>query len=413
MILKVAFLDVFHGDGAVITFDENDKTRCIVVDGGEVTEAAFRLNAWLRHQGVRHIDLLVATHIDSDHINGLVNLLQQYSAAAGDWNGGHAPCIGTYWGPLPDPDRVGRSPTVAPAAGAGGFSLLSVPEVAFIAESVEQNQTLNKLVAQRIANPMQMHYPSLADLPDTGLFDSVEIDFLSPDQQVPDTEVEGKALAWQSALDLDEGAAGAGTGASLPQTVEELEALVRANAVRVAAIADRDANNQSIVFRLRPRSGAGSGWSFLFSGDAQQDAWGMMLGRHPAERLRARVLKVPHHGSHLNGITAEAVAAIAPEYLVISTGQKHGLPEAETLNLLQGGSPRKLFCTERNNSLAKPGACRAKAACPRRTKQDFRSLLFEVDTVTGEAQTHLFSVGPHAGKVSWLAGVIWCPETHW
>lgn len=410
MILKVAFLDIYHGDCEVITFDEGGRPRCIVVDGGESRDSAFRLNAWLRHEEVRTIDLLVATHIDADHVNGLVNLLERFSSGSDDWNQGRSPCIEHYWGPLPDPDWTPHTHTMpATEVGLAGFSLLSVAEVAFVAESVRQNQSLARLVRERMVSLANMRYPSLVNPPDTDLFQQVEIGFLSPDRQIVDTAVQRKALSWENTLELE----GEVPEEALPSTIAELEALVRANAARAAEIADRDANNQSIVFRLRPKGDGGTAWSFLFTGDAQQDAWNMMLDRHQPEDLQARVLKVPHHGSHRNGIIPEALNAINPEYCVVSVGQKHGLPHAETLNLLRGTGERSLFCTERNNSRSKRGPCGQKSACPRRTKRQFRSLLMEVDTETDQAQFHLFTITPTRGRVSWKPGPIWCPETQW
>ncbi|NLE76535.1 MAG: MBL fold metallo-hydrolase, partial [Chloroflexi bacterium] len=366
MILQAAFLDVFHGDCAVITFEDRGQTRCIVVDGGETKEAAFRLNAWLRHQGVRVIDLLVATHIDADHVNGLVHLLASYSQDEDHWNGGQPACIRHYWGPLPDP--LWQPPVRSP--GPSGWDPLDLPEVSFIAESVSQNQSLARLVREHMAEAAALVHPSLAEPPSGPLFDSVALDLLSPDRQVPDTVVGRVPFRWSDAVGLV-----AASGAPLPEDPARLEELARAGTLFAAAMADRDANNQSIVFRLRPADTGSPAWSFLFTGDAQQEAWEMMLQEHPAERLAARVLKAPHHGSYRNGITPEALAVVTPQVAVISAGQKHGLPDAEMLNLLRGSGEGLLFCTERNNDRRHRGPCGQKALCPRRTKRQFRSLL--------------------------------------
>ena len=47
MILTVAFLDIFHGDCAVVTFEEKGRKACIVIDGGEKRDAARRLADYL------------------------------------------------------------------------------------------------------------------------------------------------------------------------------------------------------------------------------------------------------------------------------------------------------------------------------------------------------------------------------
>lgn len=70
--LQVAFLDVGQGDSALIVFP-NGKT--MLIDGGE-TDQGRVLVGKLRRLGVRQIDWLVATHPHSDHIGGLIHVLQ-------------------------------------------------------------------------------------------------------------------------------------------------------------------------------------------------------------------------------------------------------------------------------------------------------------------------------------------------
>ncbi len=125
MDFDVAFLDIGHGDCTVITFTEPDTTspdgerrRCIVIDGGDegnkgvqglqpdAPNAAWRLAEYLKAREVRSIDLLIGTHIDADHIGGLLTFLKDHTAKTdgqGDyfWNNRVA-CIGQYWGPSRD-----------------------------------------------------------------------------------------------------------------------------------------------------------------------------------------------------------------------------------------------------------------------------------------------------------------------
>lgn len=72
--LQVAFLDVGQGDCALITFP-NGKT--MLIDGGEVRQGATLVGK-LRQLGVRQIDWLVATHPHSDHIGGLIRVLNTF-----------------------------------------------------------------------------------------------------------------------------------------------------------------------------------------------------------------------------------------------------------------------------------------------------------------------------------------------
>ena len=80
MYLKVSFLDVYHGDCAVIILEKSSGKSCIVIDGGETLAAAERLSTYLKSEEIEIIDLLIGTHIDADHINGLKYLLDRNSS---------------------------------------------------------------------------------------------------------------------------------------------------------------------------------------------------------------------------------------------------------------------------------------------------------------------------------------------
>jgi hypothetical protein len=402
MRFEFAFLDIGHGDCTVITFPERGRLFCIVVDGGQTQKAARRLATYLKATGAETIDLLVVTHIDADHIGGIIQLLKHESNGARDWNRGVERCIRRYWGPLPSrtwagtervPESIEREVTLGARS--------------FVMESVAQNQELAQLLEQRL-EPGGASYPSLED-PPAQPFTNLHIELLSPDIQVPDAEIEAVAL--------DSGLLIPAPGEMLPSTVAELERIVAARAEEAARIADRNANNQSIVFRAAPRTEAGelSQWSFLLTGDAEEEAWQMMRG-HPevAQRLPTAVLKLPHHGSALNGIDKESFDLISPTRCVNSSGQKHGLPDTETLNLVRNNERSELFCTERNNNRAKQGPCLAKDRCPRRTEARYKSVRFTVDTATDSCQVRAFNIDVARSQVrDVLRDVIWCPETSW
>jgi competence protein ComEC len=76
--LEVVFLDVGQGDGAFLRFP-NGKT--MVIDAGtrssRFDNGARVVVPFLRHHNVRRVDVVVATHPHSDHIGGLVALLEQ------------------------------------------------------------------------------------------------------------------------------------------------------------------------------------------------------------------------------------------------------------------------------------------------------------------------------------------------
>jgi competence protein ComEC len=68
--LTVYFIDVGQGDSIFIDTSGLD----VLVDGGTRTVGVAVVN-FLQNLGVDHIDLLVATHMDADHIGGLIAVL--------------------------------------------------------------------------------------------------------------------------------------------------------------------------------------------------------------------------------------------------------------------------------------------------------------------------------------------------
>lgn len=97
----VSFLDVGQGDAVLI---RTPAGRHILVDGGGTLRFEKPGSEWRRRsdpfevgkdvvapllmkRGVRHLDLIVATHLDTDHIGGLAAVLDAIPADALLWNG--------------------------------------------------------------------------------------------------------------------------------------------------------------------------------------------------------------------------------------------------------------------------------------------------------------------------------------
>ena len=80
--LQITFLDVGQGDGALVEFPNG---RTMVVDGG-IRSTHFDngervLVPFLRQRNIRHVDIVVASHPHSDHVGGLVYLLEQFEVS--------------------------------------------------------------------------------------------------------------------------------------------------------------------------------------------------------------------------------------------------------------------------------------------------------------------------------------------
>lgn len=71
--LEVHFLDV--GQGASVLFRQGDHT--MILDGGDRSASSFVV-AYLKKLGIKTVDVMIATHYDADHINGLVGVLNAF-----------------------------------------------------------------------------------------------------------------------------------------------------------------------------------------------------------------------------------------------------------------------------------------------------------------------------------------------
>lgn len=89
-------------------------------------------------------------------------------------------------------------------------------------------------------------------------------------------------------------------------------------------------NDQSLVYRFEYGK-----VSFMFTADQQEGAETGVLEKLSAKDLDVTVLKVGHHGSE-GSTTDEFLAALSPQYAVISCGENtYGHPHKEVLDRLQ------------------------------------------------------------------------------
>ena len=75
--LVINFLDIGQGDAILITTPQG---RDIIIDGGPDNTLIYKLGKYLPFYD-RQIDLMVLTHPDSDHLVGLVEVLNRYQVS--------------------------------------------------------------------------------------------------------------------------------------------------------------------------------------------------------------------------------------------------------------------------------------------------------------------------------------------
>ena len=76
-MIRLEMLPAAHGDCLWIEYGTRQQTHRILIDGGPAhTYPALRERILHLPAGQRHFELLVITHIDGDHIEGVIRLLQ-------------------------------------------------------------------------------------------------------------------------------------------------------------------------------------------------------------------------------------------------------------------------------------------------------------------------------------------------
>ena len=297
MLLHV--LPARHGDALWLTYGPKGRNR-ILIDGGPRSKETTRLVRRLLEDDPPGVELLVVSHIDADHITGVLDILgdRGVSLQPGDvWFNGwqHLPTdvLGAKQGEqlthaisrrgLPWNRAFGVGPVVAPGEGPlprvtmpGGLSLtLLSPTPAELAAL--------KPVWKR-------------EVEKAGLVPGVVAE---PQPTAPD-------LLGEHRLDLPD-------LARRPFRSDHSEA----NGASIAMLAEYE------------------GKSLLLTGDAHAAVLEAQLGRLAVERMVDRiqvdVVKLPHHGSRYN-LSADLVSLIDCERWVFSTnGSVFSHPDPETV----------------------------------------------------------------------------------
>lgn len=78
----ITLLNVGDADAMIVSLDKGNQNLIMVVDGGKPSDYALKvkpaLMALLNEKGKEGPDIVVATHYDSDHIGGLIPLVDDY-----------------------------------------------------------------------------------------------------------------------------------------------------------------------------------------------------------------------------------------------------------------------------------------------------------------------------------------------
>lgn len=306
-VLKVNFVDVQQGDGAVV---ETPDGKIVLIDGGDNKLFARYLAARFRRhtpEKPQQIDCIVVTHGDADHFSGLTKILETEQHEEMRKRLFMQPQRVYHNGIVKRPsdrkekEMLGPTRTTADGVFLTGLedNLLSVPDTEMNGPFLKWKQALKTYHKRSKVQFRRLEFgdESAFDFLDT---EGLQIDVLGPIT----TEVAGKpALKF-----LGKPPKGPRVGhESLDVGEEPFKGFSASHTI----------NGHSVVLRIRY-----GGFSYLFCGDLNDESGRFLVREHNKGdvSLRAEVLKVPHHGSA--DFSGAFLQAVSPVVSVVSSGDE-------------------------------------------------------------------------------------------
>jgi beta-lactamase superfamily II metal-dependent hydrolase len=341
MKLKLEALQAADGDCLLLHHEKNGATTRVLVDGGSKGIYSKVLRKRLDQlRGVDPLDLrmLMVSHIDADHVTGLVDMFRTMTRE--DEDTGEPFCrIRTLWFNSFEQLTGGRAAAVQSSA--VGAALTGVvpaglePWTKAVVASVQQGSDLRNYAAQLGIPLNQGAGGALVKAPKTGLkkvkiADGLTFTVLGPN----DEQLDALDDEWQKAKLKPTPSAQAAD--FLNRTVPNLSSIV------VLVEAERGGGKKPITM--------------LLTGDAGGDHVLESLKRSGLSTdgsFRVNLLKVMHHGSN-HSVDQDFFERVVADHYVISGNGKHGIPHRDTLTWLsaaRSGKPYDVYLTNRKGVL--------------------------------------------------------------
>jgi beta-lactamase superfamily II metal-dependent hydrolase len=344
-MFRIEMLPAAHGDCLWITFGSAEDPRYILIDGGmRYTYKHLRSRILALPPGHRRIELLIITHVDADHIEGCIRLLQDEKLGLhiGEiWFNGQPQLDG-----LPDP---------------AGLDVLGAEQGEFLGALIRQlEETSGRLLWNTSFDGKAVMVPQAGDLVSKDI-NGLKLTIVSPgieqlfelkdewDKVIEDAGFEPgdieealRRLAERSDLAPPDVLGGA-------EEVEESEfddVGDEVDLVDVLGESEADFGSDS-----SPANGSSiaviaewEGKHYLLSGDAYAHVMAASLDRwrkqennpngSPSKPVKLELFKLPHHGS-VSNISEELLELIkCRRYLFSSSGKIFGHPHDRTVELI-------------------------------------------------------------------------------
>ncbi len=308
MVFTLEALQAFWGDCLIVHAGPAEDPRLLLIDGGPTATYATSLEPRLkelrdaRGGGPLTLDMVLVSHIDGDHIQGLIRLAAAQIAA-----GEPTVKVRTLWHNAFDDVLGNRAQELEEANGRGQLEGAEHDVEAVIA-SVPEGRVLRDLASTlrwKINRPVGGHVTVERAAGPVPVADQVEMTVVAPAQP----QLDALYKTWERWL----------TDAKL-------------DPVQPAAVTDSSVfNRSSIVLLLK-----GGERTMLLTGDARGDHIPAGLDRIGVARdgvTEVDLLKLPHHGSVRN-VDEEFFERVRARHYVISANGRFGNPDQATLDLL-------------------------------------------------------------------------------
>jgi beta-lactamase superfamily II metal-dependent hydrolase len=328
-VLKIDFVDVQQGDGAVI---ETPDGKVILIDGGDNQLFARYLANRFRGSTAdkpKTIDCILVTHGDADHFSGLAKIRDSEGASERWKRLFISPQRVYHNGLVKRPEKIG-STKLKDVERLGKTVSRTDPETneeVLLITELEDN--LLDVGVEKMNGPFQRWREDLLfyqqRLPKKKKIEFRRLklgdkafEFISGDDpKARDAGIKIDVLApITTTIGGAEGLKFLRNPPKGPRTSEEFTSLEDKKFSKTYS-ASHTINGHSIVFRLRY-----GGFTFMFSGDLNDEAERILTKAHNRNEinLQSEVFKVPHHGSH--DFSGAFVAAVAPIISIISSGDE-------------------------------------------------------------------------------------------
>ncbi len=336
MLFSLDVVRARKGDCLILHYGSEDDPRLVLIDGGPRGVYAPHLKPRLEQireaRGIEEneplaIDLLMVSHVDDDHIQGILDLTRdliqddpQFAQVLSFWHNSFENIIGdtpkeltaAFQSQFGAASMGGDPPALTLDAGEEEEVIVSTLKVL---ASIQQGAQLRNDVVNKLEAPLNPEFDGglILASKEGGAIDMEDgLTFTVAGPMLPELkELHKKHQEWLKSLEKE---------GKTPEGV-------------LSAYVDKSVPNLSSVVVLAEAGGK----RMLLTGDARGDKvlQGLeLVGRlKKGGKMHVDLLKVPHHGSS-NNLNDDFFERITADHYVFSGDGEHGNPERESLQML-------------------------------------------------------------------------------